>query len=128
MIKEKYSIEYSLNKVSASSAWNYIATPSGLARWFADDVLAKEKEYTFIWSKIPQLATLINQRLGSFVRFRLEDEEPSSKCYFEFRISKNELTGETILKVTDFAYPDEKVDAIELWNQQITDLKHTLGV
>lgn len=127
-MKEKFSVEYSLNKVSATIAWNLIATPNGLSDWFADDVTASGKQYTFVWSKSPQSATLINQRQGAFVRFRWEEDEPNTKYFFEFHISKNELTGELIFRITDFAYADERQDSIELWNQQVTDLKHTLGV
>ena len=62
-----------------------------------------------------------------FIKFRW-DEEKESKSYFEFRIHQIELTGNTILEVTDYAESDEKEGSIELWNLQVDDLKHKLGI
>ena len=49
------------------------------------------------------------------------------KSYFEFRINVIELTGDVILEITDYAYPDEKKDSIDLWNRQISFLRQRLG-
>ena len=44
-----------------------------------------------------------------------------------FRINVEELTGDVALIITDFAGPEEKEDAIYLWDSQIAELKHLLG-
>ncbi|MGL4292123.1 MAG: START-like domain-containing protein [Bacteroidales bacterium] len=127
MIKEKFNVEYTLKSVSPSVLWNYIATAHGLANWFADDVLLSGKKYTFIWNKMPQEAEQVGCRSGVFIRFRW-DETESIKTYFEFRIHQLELTGNTVLEVTDYAYPEERDDSVDLWNTQIDNLKRKLGI
>ena len=46
----------------------------------------------------------------------------------KFIIHHIELTGATALEITDFATPDEKADAIELWDTQVAELRRTLGI
>ena len=50
------------------------------------------------------------------------------KVFFELRISSSELTGATMLVITDFAYPDEMADSRGLWDHQIETLRRKLGV
>ena len=38
------------------------------------------------------------------------------------------FTGSTALEITDFAEPNEKTDAIDLWDLQVEVLKRTLGI
>ena len=127
MTKEKFNIEYSLKSVSPNVLWNYIGTASGLANWFADDVRLCGKKYTFFWNKMPQDADQIGCRTGVFIRFRWHEED-TVKTFFEFRIHQIELTGGTVLEVTDYAYPEELEDSVELWNTQIENLKRKLGI
>ncbi|MEG1587650.1 MAG: START-like domain-containing protein [Bacteroidales bacterium] len=127
MTKEKFNIEYSLKSVSPNVLWNYIGTAHGLANWFADDVHLSGKHYTFFWNKMPQDAEQISCRTGVFIRFRWKEED-TVKTFFEFRIHQIELTGSTVLEVTDYAYPDEREDSVELWNTQIDNLKRKLGI
>ena len=46
-MKKKIRIEYPLNPASGSILWGAISTPSGLQRWFADNVSKVNKTYTF---------------------------------------------------------------------------------
>jgi hypothetical protein len=129
MAKEKYTIEYNLNTVSLNVLWGYIATPHGLANWFADDVEQEGKKFIFHWDTTQQEAEQVGYRNGVFVRFRWkEDENEPERPYFEFRIAQIELIGTTMLDVTDFTEPEEKEDSIELWNTQIETLMHRLGI
>ena len=127
MSKEKFSIEYNLLSVSPAVLWAYIGTATGLSNWFADNVASRDKRFTFTWSKQPQEANQIGCRSGVFIRFRW-DEDRDSRYFFEFRIHQIELTGSTVLEVTDFALPDELDDQIDLWNTQIDALKRRIGV
>lgn len=126
MIKEKIHLEYELKNISLAVLWTYIGTPSGLGKWFCDDVQVNGKKFSFVWQRTPQNADLMMIRQGSFIRFRWEDDG-DSKYYFEFKITTSELTGETALEITDFSYPDEIEDTIELWNSQIEILKRSIG-
>ena len=64
---------------------------------------------------------------GKCIRFHWVDDEEAAS-YFEFIIHHIELTGATALEITDFATPDEKADAIELWDTQVAELRRTLGI
>lgn len=127
MKKEKFHIEYVFDKVSRRSLWNHVTTPPGLSSWFADDVFINNSVYTFKWDKEEEQAEVISVKPEVSVRYHwLEDEETQS--YFEFKIHTIELTGATALEITDFAEPDEKEDAIDLWDSQVDMLKRTLGI
>lgn len=127
MSKEKFVIEYDFKKVSPTLLWGYISTANGLEEWFADRVENVEKEYTFYWNKTPQVARIIGSRVGVFVRFQWI-EEADEHTSFEMRITTSELTGATMLSVTDFAGIDEIDDQRELWDNEIERLQRRLGV
>ncbi|MFO7829579.1 MAG: START-like domain-containing protein [Bacteroidales bacterium] len=124
-MKNKFELEYSLNS-SPKILYSRLVTPAGLSEWFANDININGDVYTFIWDGAKQEAKLITKKDNQFVRYQwIEDED---ETFFEFKIRKDELTGEVALVVTDFAEDDEKDDAIDLWNSQISELKHTLGL
>ena len=97
-----------------------------MAEWFADDVFQKEGEFIFIWDGSEQVASVLNSKPNSFIRFQWEDAEDEDE-YFEFNIHVEPLTGDVALIVTDFADEDEVEDAIELWNKQLNVLHRNLG-
>jgi uncharacterized protein YndB with AHSA1/START domain len=123
--KEKFELEYIIN-TSPSILYARLSTPSGLSEWFADDVNLKGKVYTFVWNGSEQQAEQVLRKDNKMVRYHWLDDE-DEKSYFEFRINVDELTGETALMIVDHAEEGEKEDTIELWNQQIDELKHGLG-
>lgn len=128
MKKEKFHIEYVFDTVSRRSLWNHLTTPPGLSSWFAEDVSIAANKYTFRWDKEEeQEAEVVLMKPEISIRYRWTDEvEPS--VYFEFQIHTLELTNGIALEITDFAEPDEKQDAIELWDSQVNELKRTLGI
>ncbi|WP_430812851.1 MULTISPECIES: START-like domain-containing protein [unclassified Carboxylicivirga] len=123
--KEKFELEYMI-KTSPAILFARLSSPSGLSEWFADDVNLTGKVFTFVWEGSEQQAEQVLRKENKMVRYRWLDDE-DEKSYFEFRINVDDLTGETALVVVDFAEADEKEDAIELWNNQIDELKHGLG-
>lgn len=126
MNKEKFHVEYIFENVSRKSLWNHLTTTTGLSAWFAEKVEIKEDDYTFHWKKTIEKATLVSAKNGANVKYRWIDDEED--IYFEFTIHTLELTGATALEITDFSEPDEKEDAIDLWDTQIEALKRTLGI
>lgn len=124
-MKNKFELEYSINS-SPKILFARLNSPAGLSEWFADDINIQGNIYTFIWDETEQKAELIAEKENQLVRFKWIENEDDS--YFEFKIHKDELTGDVALVITDFAEDDEKIDAINLWDSQIGDLKHTLGL
>ena len=105
--KTKVVLEYVLSSQSVPMIWDAIATAPGLTSWFADDVTANGKNYSFVWGKHESReAELINCRQNTYVRFHWLDEEPGT--YFEMRILKNDLTSNYSLEITDFADSDDE--------------------
>ncbi|MCK4699118.1 MAG: hypothetical protein KAT38_02240, partial [Bacteroidales bacterium] len=104
-----------------------LSTASGLSEWFADNVTVKGKILTFIWEGTEQKAELISKKDNKYVKFHWIDDEDKNS-YFEFRINIEEITGDVALLITDFAEEDEKEDSIDLWNSQISELKHVIGL
>jgi len=122
----KYELEYTLN-TSPRVLFNRLSTPDGLSEWFADNVNLRKGKFTFIWDDTEQIADVITKKENNHIRFKWEDDE-EEESYFEFKINKDELTGDLALLITDFAEEDEKEDAIDLWNSQISELKHLIGL
>lgn len=128
MKKEKIHIEYPLKATSRNIIWGAISTPTGLENWFANTVTARDKIFSFTWGKTEtREAEIINIRVNSFIRFHWIDEE-ESKTYFELKMDYNELTGDYMLEITDFAEADETEDQKGLWDSQIDTLKRTCGM
>ena len=128
MIQEKFHIEFLMGNATQSSLWRMISQIDGLSEWFADDVTMNEKEsvYTFTWGKSSTNAEIVQSKPQVSVRYRWIDDDES--VYFEFRLRKLDLSGDMTLEVTDFADPEDKGDAINLWESQIEEMKRRLGV
>ncbi len=124
-IKEKITLDYSVN-TTPNILYYRLHNPSGLEEWFADKVSLRNNIYTFEWSQSEQQAELLEKKENEFVKFRWLDSEDNS--YVELKIVKQEVTGDTALYITDFAEPDEKDEIMDMWDEQISQLKHNLGV
>ncbi|SRR5574344_170015 len=122
MSKEKIELEYVIN-CSPKVLFNRLSTASGLCEWFADDVSVNGKKFMFSWNKSESFAQLTSQKENVFVHFDWIDDEG----YFEFKISRDELTGDVSLLVVDFAEKEDIEETKDLWNSQILKLKQTLG-
>lgn len=124
-MKNKYELEYPINS-SAKVLFNLLSTPGGLSEWFADDVNLQGSVFTFFWEETEQQAEVIQRKDNAYIRFRWIDEDDDT--FFEFRLTQDELTGDVSLMITDFSDDDEKNDAIDLWDSQIAELKHVIGL
>ena len=125
MSKNKYTLEFNMKGTPASLLWMYIATPNGLNQWFADEVKQEGKQFIFFWDNYPTEALQMSLRSGERIKFRWIDDD--DKSYFEFKITVSEMTGSTLLTVTDFAEPDEEEGSKALWIKQVKTLKRKLG-
>jgi uncharacterized protein YndB with AHSA1/START domain len=123
----RYELEYTLN-CSPRVLFSRLSTAEGLSEWFADDVTVEGDLFTFHWSKTESKARLTSIKENKLVRFEWDDYTGDKESnFFEFKIIVHDITGDLALLITDFAEPDEKEDAIYLWDTQINDLKRILG-
>lgn len=123
--KIKFEMEFPI-QASPSLLYNYIATPSGLSEWYADNVNSRGEMFTFIWEGSEERAKLLSKKNGERVKFRWLEEE-NSPYYFELRIQVDEITKDVSIMVTDFAEEDEIEEGRMLWENMISELKMVLG-
>lgn len=123
--KIKFEIEFPIH-ASPHMLYQYFGTPSGLSEWFADNVNSRGEIYTFIWDGSEEQAKVLQERPEEKIKFKwLEDGE--EKTFFEFRIEVDEITKDVSLIITDFAEEDELEESKMFWENQIEELKHTIG-
>jgi len=97
-------------------------------QWFADyvDLDPNGEVFTFEWNGEEQIAEVLAYEEDEFIKLRWEDEE-DEKAYFEYKIKVTDITKETILTVTDYAYKEDIDSSKELWKSQLNDLAKALG-
>ena len=123
---EKIELEFVL-RTSIKVLYTVISTPSGLSRWFADDVnINRDGSFSFIWDGSQEDAKLLGKKRDEFVRFKwLEDEEDEN--YMEFKINVDPMTNEVALIITDFCDEDEVEDSAGLWTKHVEKLRQSIG-
>ena len=125
--KQQYQLEFVLSYSSFSAMWDMRSTPEGLEAWFADKAERTENNaIRFEWGGQQQTANIKNIKTNEYARFHWEDTP--EKYFFEFRLAKNELTGELTLIITDFAFPDDMDDEKQLWESCVSNLCRVLGM
>ncbi|MFL3662084.1 MAG: START-like domain-containing protein [Polaribacter sp.] len=126
MKKVKFEIEVPIH-ASPNMLYQYISSPSNLQEWFADKVNSRGKIYSFVWEGEEELAELVTKKAGERIRWKwVESQDDDS--FFEIRIDVDALTKGVTLVVTDFADDaDEVEESKQLWENQIVELKHTIG-
>ena len=126
MDKVKFELEIPIH-ASPHMLYQYISSPSNLQEWFADKVNSRGKEYSFVWDGEEEKAELITKKADDRIRFKwLESEDDDS--FFEIKIQVDALTKDVSLIVTDFADDEDEVEeSKQLWENQIDELRHTIG-
>lgn len=123
--KGKFELEYVV-RTSAGILFEFLTSPSGLSEWFADDVNIRDGVFTFFWDGSEQKARLLSFKEDKYVRLQWVDKPEGA--YFEFKIEKDELTGDISLIITDFADEGSDLETSKrLWDSQVNKLLHTIG-
>ena len=126
MDKVQYELEIPIH-ASPHMLYQYISSPSNLQEWFADKVNSRGKIFSFIWDGEEEKAELITKKTDDRVRFKwLESVDDDS--FFEIKIQVDALTKDVSLIITDFAEDEDEVEeSKQLWENQIDELRHTIG-
>ena len=125
MERVSFNMEF-IFRASPAILYKFLTTPSCLIRWFCDAVEIQDDVFIFNWQGYEEEAELIDDIEEERLRFRWLDAENESE-YFEYRIYKSDVTGETILEITDFADKDEVQEQKDLWQNQIEKLRKETG-
>ncbi|TMM28745.1 SRPBCC domain-containing protein [Polaribacter aestuariivivens] len=126
MEKVKFELEVPIH-ASPNMLYQYVSSPSNLQEWFADKVNSRGKIFSFVWEDSEELAELVTKKSGERIRWKWVESE-DDESYFEIKIQVDPLTKDVSLIVTDFADDEDEVEeAKQLWENQIEELKHTIG-
>ena len=122
--KVKYELEFPI-QASPNMLYQYISSASNLSEWFADNVNSRGKVFSFFWDGDEEKAELLSSKNNTYVKFKwLENDDD---CFFEIKITGDEITKDVSLIIIDFADNDEVEEAKMLWESQISDLKSVIG-
>jgi len=125
--KTKLNLEYTVN-CSPKVLFNRLSTAAGLTEWFADDVRVKGNFFTFVWGNSNEEAEKKMHKENKMVRYEWTDNGlDKDESYFEFVINQDDLTNDVSLTIVDFADEEEVENTSDLWDSQISKLKHLLG-
>ena len=125
MERVKIDMEF-IFRASPNILYKFFTTPSCLIRWFCDEVDIDGNTFTFSWSGSDEVADLIEDIEEERLRFVWEEADDDDE-FFEIRMAKSPVTGETILEITDFCDDDEVDDQRQLWESQIERLRQETG-
>jgi uncharacterized protein YndB with AHSA1/START domain len=126
MNKVKFELEIPIH-ASPHMLYQYISSPSNLQEWFADKVNSRGKLYSFIWDGEEEKAELITKKSEQRIRFKWIESE-GDDSFFEIKIQVDALTKDVSLIITDFADDEDEVEeSKQLWENQIDELRHTIG-
>ena len=67
--KIKFEIEFVIQS-SPQMLYQYLATPSGLSEWFADNVNSRGEKFTFIWDGAEEEAKLLKRKTDELLRLK----------------------------------------------------------
>jgi len=124
MAKEIFEIDYIL-RTSPKILYDFVKTPTNLSQWFCDKCDNIGDEYIFQWKGYKEKAVLIDDIEDELVAFHWEDSDDDE--YFEFSIQQNEISGDTVLIINDFAERSEIEDQKLWWENQIQKLQRMIG-
>lgn len=132
MNKKPVTIERELRSRTASIIWKLISTPEGLSRWIAEEVKQEGETLVFTWGKPGQeyetrQARILQSVKHQLIRFRWEDEVNPEACT-EIAMSRNDITDDLALVITDYAEPDDMQAMAAMWNHDLDRLQHKTGI
>jgi hypothetical protein len=78
-----------------------------------------------MWKGYKESATLIDDIEEELVAYQWENSENDD--FFEFAIQQNEISGDTVLIITDFADANELEDQKLWWENQVVKLQRAMG-
>ncbi len=130
MSKFLFTGDFEIN-ASKPMLYPYLFTPSGLAQWFADDVMINEdKVFNFIWDDEDHKAKMVSHRTNHYVKFEFIPETPEDEedpAHFEIKLELNDLTQSVFIKITDYSEMEDVDELYDLWQGLIDNLKETVG-
>lgn len=123
MARIQARLEYNF-KCSAKFLFRFIANPSDLSEWFADDVKINKDMFTFVWGDSESNAKMTERKLNSHVKLVWEDNPEE---FTEMRLMQDAMTGDLAMIVTEYCDEGEEEDTEALWDASIGELRNVIG-
>ena len=125
MDRVSFSMEF-LFRASTTIIYKFITTPDCLIRWFCDECNVVDGVYKFDWDGEIEEATILEDIENELLKLEWEEYADEDE-YLEFKLSRSEVTGETILLITAFCDADEVEQEKQFWQTQMEGLKRASG-
>lgn len=109
-----------------------VSTPEGMTRWLADSVTQNGDSLTFTWGSPydhheKRTATILQKKKNSSIRFAWDDED-GMDTFVEIKIDRSPLTGEFMLRITDFTSPEDREWLFDTWAHNFRRLRRSCGI
>lgn len=125
MDRVSFSMEF-LFRASPTIIYKFLTTPDCLIRWFCDDCNVVDNVFTFEWDGEAEEASIIEDIENELLKLEWEEFEGEDE-FLEFKLSRSEVTSETILLLTAFCDADEVEQEKQFWETQMEDLRRASG-
>ncbi|RZK24292.1 MAG: ATPase [Hymenobacter sp.] len=123
-------MEYPIN-ASPKLLFPYLASASGLAQWFCDDVrLDPDHRLNMVWDKQNHYAEIALQRPGRSIRYVFLDEKKQPLLdanFLDFSLEYSKITDGVFLRVTDYSDHSDSQEQQELWDGLVGKLRDQVG-
>lgn len=123
MNRKKFKVEF-LFRASPKIVYSFLSSPDNLTRWFCDDCNLIDGQFSFDWEGNEEIAFLLESQEDSYLRLQWEDFPDE---YLEYKMSRSEVTAETILEITAFCDEDEVEEEKDFWATQMESLRRAMG-
>jgi hypothetical protein len=120
----RVELEYSF-RCPTKIVFDRLAFASGLAEWYADDVIVSNNLFTFVWDDDYQEDyRLISRKQNKYVNFvRTDDDE----ACLDFNLSQDEFSGNVLLNIAIDVEDDDIEDIETHFENSIDKLKRIIG-
>jgi len=121
-IQHQYEFSF---KAKEELLFSFVSSAINMATWFCDKVNEENGNIHFFWKDSNERAIMIKVVHRKSVTFkwieRSEDE------FLRFDIEKDEITGTTLLIITEFDEEDQHEAGKQWWENTIQKLRRKLG-
>jgi uncharacterized protein YndB with AHSA1/START domain len=124
MNRKSFTVEL-LYKASPTIVYKFLTTPDCLIRWYCDECKITESEHYFEWDGEGESAAVLEDIEDEYLKLKLEDSEDDE--FLEFKLTRSEVTGDTILEITGFCDDNEVEEEEQFWQTKGEDLRRSMG-
>ncbi|BDS13374.1 START-like domain-containing protein [Aureispira anguillae] len=125
MDRVSFTMEF-LFRASPTIIYKFLTTPDCLIRWFCDDCNVVDGRFSFEWDGEEEIATILEDIENEQLKLEWEEFEGEEE-FLDFKMSRSEVTGETILEITAFCDSDEVEQEKQFWATQMEGLRRATG-